>query len=75
MTIMMIVIIMPVVMNDHRDDTIVRFMVLQMRLKSPPSPDPPTYQSYWQRAVLYRILYCATYSTVPHTVLGSPQLS
>ena len=55
--------------------TIVRFMVLQMRLKSPPSPDPPTSQSYWQRAVLYRILYCATYSTVPHTVLGSPQLS
>ena len=53
--------------------TIVRFMVLQMRLNSPPSPDPPISQSYWQRAVLYRILYCATYSTVPHTVLGSPQ--
>ena len=48
---------------------------IQMRLKSPPSPDPPTSQSYWQRVVLYRILYCATYSTVPHTVLGSPQLS
>ena len=38
MTIMMIVIIMPVVMNDQRDDTIVRFMVLQMRPTSPPNP-------------------------------------
>ena len=38
MTIMMIVIFMPVVMNDQRDDTIVRFMVLQNAPHVPPKP-------------------------------------
>ena len=68
-------LIMPVVMNDRRDDDHRQIYGSTNAPQVPPSPDPPTSQSYWQRAVLYRILYCAIYSTVPHTVLGSPQLS